>query len=147
MFRLTLGAALITAVLAGQAVAQDTSTPLATVQALYGDRQPPRTDLGRYFVPDLAEAMQSDLATRQPVLAGDYRFDLGSRPGGELTFAEGESPNGAGVTVGFSGGQSVFVDLCRRADGQWRVADIRDPEEFWSTRAYMQLHLGRVECE
>ena len=96
--------------------------------------------------PTLAAAMEADLARRDGILAPDYRFDLGEKPRGDMTFTEGESGNGAGVTVEFDGGR-VFVDLCRRNDGQWRIADIRDPEEFWGTRAYMGLHLGRVQCE
>lgn len=146
MFRLTLAAGLAALAAATAASAQDTSTALGTAQSFYGASTPPRTGLANYFVPDLAAAMEADLARRDGILAPDYRFDLGERPGGTLNFSEAESGNGAGVTVEFDGGR-VFVDLCRRGDGQWRIADIRDPEEFWGTRAYMGLHLGRVQCE
>ncbi len=146
MFRLTFGAILAATTIASAAAAQDTSTAMGTVQAFYGQATPPRAGLASYFVPDLAAAMESDLARRDGILAPDYRFDLGEKPGGDMTFSEGESENGAGVTVEFDGGR-VFVDLCRRGDGQWRIADIRDPEEFWGTRGYMGLHLGRVQCE
>ncbi len=146
MFRLTLGAVLAATTIVSAASAQDTSTALGTVQAFYAERTPPRAGLAAHFVPDLAAAMETDLGGRQPLLAPDYRFDLGERPRGDFTFAEGESVNGASVTVEFSDGR-VFVDLCRRADGQWRIADIKDPEDFWSTRGYMGLHLGQVQCE
>ncbi|WP_296819852.1 hypothetical protein [Brevundimonas sp.] len=146
MFRLTLAAALAALCAASGAQAQDTSSALGTVQSFYAASTPPRTGLADHFVPDLAAAMEADLARRDGILSPDYRFDLGERPDGDITFLESESPHGAAVTVNFSGGQ-VLVELCRRNDGQWRMVDIRDPDEFWGTRAYAGLHLGRVACE
>lgn len=122
------------------------ATAIDAVRALYDLPTAPRRNLAQYFAPDIAEALEADLAQRMPTVSPDYRFDTPSRPRGEVTFAETQAPNGAGVMVGFNG-QQVLVELCRRRDGGWRITDIRDPDEFWGTRAYLLLPGGHVRCD
>lgn len=155
---LLLGVSLALAVTAAQAQEQPAEpvqleaaveaqpTAMDAVRTLYGLRAAPRTGLAQYFAPDIAEALERDLAQRMPAVSPDYRFDLPERPRGDVTFSEAEAANGAAVNVGFDG-QEVVVELCRRRDGQWRVTDIRDPNEFWGTRAYLLLPGGHVRCD
>lgn len=146
MIRLTIGAAVGAILFAGAAQAQDASSPLTLVQGFYAEATPARTDLGRFFAPDIASALETDLASRQPFVSADYRFDMPEKPSGALSFEQIEAQQGAAVNVTVDG-QIVQVELCRRNDGQWRITDIRDPNEVWSTRGYMQLHLGQVACQ
>lgn len=121
-------------------------TAEAAVRAFYDLPSPPRSGLDQYFAPDIAEALERDLAQSMPSVSDDYRFDLPERPRGALTFASAESERDAAFTVGFDG-HAVLVELCRRRDGGWRVTDIRDPDEFWGTRAYLLLPGGHVRCD
>jgi len=116
------------------------------LEAFYALPSAPRTGLDQHLAPDLAEALERDLAQRQPTVSSDYRFDLPERPSGALSFSEAPTERDAGFIVEFDGSR-VLVEMCRRRDGQWRVTDIRDPDEFWGTRAYLLLPGGHVRCD
>lgn len=122
--------------------AETPPTPAASaidvVRDLYGQSRAPRSDLTRFFTNELAAALEADLATRLPAVSADYRYDLPETPRGTPSFEPTDGASGAGVIVSFSEGR-IMVELCRRDDGQWRIVDIRDPDEIWTTRAFLEL--------
>jgi len=111
---------------------------------------PEPEELDAYFTPDMAKAMRADMAREEVgVLSYDYRWNAQDF---EITSTAYEAvaagPDRGRVVVSFvSFGQSgkTTYDMCRRADGQWRIYDVRSNDaDDGSLRHQLGLKRGEV---
>lgn len=125
-------------------MAEAMTSPGGMVRALYQLPAPPTEPLAvrRYFTEEFVPGLAPP-----PGQAGPVNFDY--RYGGldpEILNLEVEEtasgPAGARVEARFdSFGEPKVVawDLCRRADGGWRVTNVANLEDRWSLRDILEL--------
>lgn len=114
-------------------------TPEALIQAFYLEPSIPTVDSQArlYFTEDMAVRVVP-VEGEEPVVDFDYRHDAQDSDLAALTVEElAAGPDGSTIIARFTNfGQIVMVayDLCRRADGQWRIVDVRGVTRSWSLR-------------
>ena len=108
-------------------------TPEALVRRLYGLEHPPATvaDVQGIFTADFTPGMAP--ATGASPVDWDYRFDERTAHPTDVAFtASPRSPVTTRVRVTFRNHgveDAMIYDVCKRADGQWRIRDIIDPDQ------------------
>lgn len=135
--------------MAGQAMAQD-QTPQQFVQAIYepyrkaGFKGQPYWEVRRFFGPDLAQAIERDMAEAKrrkevPTLDGDPFIDAQDWQITALSYSSAVSGDKAGAAVSFVNSgepKGIFLALVKTAAG-WRIYDIMAPSG--SLRALYKL--------
>ncbi len=136
----------------GRAFAQE---PLAVVQALYGEQTltftPSRS--ATYFARDLDTALKIDAGNPQEVGAVDFDYRYGAQEnevsGLELLpEVDNDQARVVAVFKNFGKANSVEWTLCRRANGDWRIANAgsNTGSEEWDLRRMLKLPVDRLRC-
>lgn len=120
------------------------SSPVGLVRALYQAPAAPTEPMAvrRYFTEEFVAGLAPPAGEAGPVNF-DYRF---GGPGAEILNLEvsetASGPAGARVEARFdSFGEPKVVawDLCRHAEGGWRVTNVASLEDRWSLRDILEL--------
>ncbi len=152
--RVVLAAFLASAALAG--FARAAAAPKDVVRALYAERTASvGVDAsGRYFAHDLGEAMRKDTSDPQEVGALDFDYRYGAQDlkisGLQIleTPVDNDSAHVVAVFKNHGKANGVEWTLCRRPNGDWRIADAASSggEESWDLRQMLNLPSDRVRC-
>ncbi len=138
---------------AGVAVAA--SEPKELVTALYAE---PSVTLaagraGGYFARDLDSALRAGSSSPSQVGAVDFDYRYGAQDlqvRGLQLIQEVDNDQARVVAVFKNFGRANSVDwtLCRRANGEWRIADVSSntgPQD-WDLRQLLNLPADRIRC-
>lgn len=130
------------------APAPPVEAPEHIVQRLYEMPHPPSTaaDVESIYTADFVPGFAP--ATGHSPIDWDYRFDERTAQPTDFTYTvRPRSRITTRVTAHFMShgtADSMVYELCKRADGQWRVRDIIDPDGGGSTlRPFLHLDLVR----
>lgn len=126
------------------AVADETASPVALIHALYADDvNPLAPDTARRFFTDEFAAGLPAPEGEAGVINYDYRYlAQDTEITGFLIEEVASGPEGARVEARFENfGEPTTIawDLCRRADGQWRITNASNQEQNWSLRDSLEL--------
>ena len=126
------------------AVAEETATPIALIHALYADDVNPldAATVRRFFTDEFAAGLPAPEG-EAGVINYDYRYLAQDTEITAFLIEEVASgPEGARVEARFENfGEPTTIawDLCRRADGQWRITNASNREQGWSLRDSLEL--------
>ena len=143
------------ALAAASSGAQASPGPTAVVRSLYSERNltfgPYQS--ARYFSRDLDAALRHDGGNPDEVGAVDFDYRYGAqdlRISGLHLLEEVDQDSARVVAVFKNHGKANGVDwvLCRRADGDWHIADASSNTgpESWDLRALLKLPSAPVRC-
>jgi hypothetical protein len=131
------------------------SEPKELVGAFYAEPSvtlgPGRT--GGYFARDLDVALRGDASSPGQVGAVDFDYRYGAQDlqvRGLQLIQEVDNDQARVVAVfkNFGRAHSVDWSLCRRANGEWRIADVSSntgPQD-WDLRQLLSLPADRIRC-
>ncbi len=151
--RTMLAACLLCAAMSGGA--QAAATPKELVRGLYSERNlslsPSQSS--RYFARDLDAALRHDASNPEEVGAVDFDYRYGAQDlkiGGLHLLEQVDADNARVVAVFKNFGKANGVDwtLCRRPNGDWRIADATSNTGAadWDLRQLLKLPAGPVAC-
>lgn len=126
------------------AVAEETATPVALIHALYADDVNPldAATVRRFFTDEFAAGLPAPDGEAGGINY-DYRYMAQDTEITSFLVEEVASgPEGARVEARFENfGEPMTIawDLCRRADGQWRITNASNQAQDWSLRDSLEL--------